>query len=126
MWVISRTMKRFLIHMSALIILGGCYITHEEEVLLPPDNLIEIDRMIDLLVEVELAESALRQKQNYGEEITKLREEYYTAIFKQYEVSKEQFDESMSYYKQDMETIDMIYEEVITKLSVIESEVQHE
>jgi hypothetical protein len=109
-----------------MLFLGGCYNIPEEEVMLPPDNLIGIDKMVELLAEVEIAESALRQKQNYGNEISKLKEEYYTAIFTKYEVSKEQFDESLNYYKQDLETINMIYEQVITRLSVIESEVQLE
>ncbi len=78
------------------------------------------------MADVEIAEAALRQKENRGHEIAETREAYYYAIFTSYEVSKEQFDSSMAYYRQDMEAINEIYEEVITRLSVIESEIQHE
>jgi hypothetical protein len=126
MWVIKIIMRKFLVLLFTVFFFTGCYNTIEDEVMPPPENLIGIDKMVDLLAEVEIAESALRQKQNYGQEISKVKEEFYTAIFERYEVSKEQFDQSLDYYKQDLETIDMIYEQVITRLSVIESEVQLE
>jgi NRPS condensation-like uncharacterized protein len=119
-------MRTLLILIPMLILLGGCYPKHEEKDSEPPDDLIEVEKMANIIAEVEIAESALRQKQNYGHEIRSVKEEYYTAIFKKYEVTKDQFDRSLAYYKKDLETIDAIYEQVITRLSVIESEVQHE
>jgi hypothetical protein len=119
-------MRNLLILIPILILLGGCYPTHEENDTVPPDDLIEVEKMVNIIAEVEIAESALRQKQNYGHEINRLKEEYYTAIFNKYEVTKDQFDRSLAFYKKDLETIDAIYEQVITRLSVIESEVQHE
>ena len=126
MWVIKLSMKNFLILVSILIFMGGCYPTHEEKNALPPDDLIEVEKMVNIIAEVEIAESALRQKQNYGHEVNRVKEEFYTAIFNKYEVTKDQFDRSLAYYKKDLETIDAIYEQVINRLSVIESEVQHE
>ena len=117
-------MKKSLILYAIIFILVGCYPTHEEEKPLPPDDLIEVEKMVNIIVEVEIAESAIRQKQNYGHEINNAAEEYYTAIFNKYEITKDQFSRSLAYYKKDLEAIDAIYEQVITRLSVIESEVR--
>ncbi|MCK4569407.1 MAG: DUF4296 domain-containing protein [Bacteroidales bacterium] len=119
-------MKKHFSLIICLLLLTSCYPTHDETKISKPDNLIEKDKIIIILADVEVAESALRQKQNLGHEIGEAREAYYYAIFTQHEVSSEQFDSSMAYYKQDLETLNEIYEEVITRLSVMESEIQHE
>jgi len=111
---------------TCLLLISSCYTTHDDTRVSKPDNLIEKDKIVLILADVEVAESALRQKQNLGHEIGDTREAYYHAIFTQYEVSREQFDSSMAYYKRDLETINDIYEDVLTRLSVIESEIQHE
>jgi len=91
-----------------------------------PAGLIEKDSIVLIIADIEIIESALRQKQNRGGEIDDMRDTYYKSIFANYKVSREQFDSSMLYYRQDLETINEIYEEVITRLSVIASEVEHE
>ena len=126
MSVTKRIMKNFLFIISSIIFLSACYATHEEKRSDPPDDLIGTEKMVMILADVEITESALRQKQNYGHEISELKEEYYHAIFTKYEVSREQFDRSLAWYKEDLITIDKIYEDVITRLSVLESEVQLE
>src|SRR5210317_883676 len=126
MLVINRFMKNFMFIISAVILLSACYATHEDKRGDPPDDLIETDKLVLILADIEITESSLRQKQNYGHEISTLKEEYYHAIFNKYEVSREQFDRSLAWYKKDLKTIDKIYEDVITRLSVIESEVQLE
>ena len=124
MWVIKRIMKNFLFILSAILLLSACYTTHEDKISDPPEDLIGIEQIVMILADMEITEAALRQKQNYGHEIDKVKEEYYYTIFTKYEVSREQFDQSLAWYKEDLKTIDKIYEDVITRLSVIESEVQ--
>lgn len=119
-------MKNTLLILLAAVFLYSCYATHDDGTLIPPEDLIGTEKMSLILADVEIAESALRQKQNFGHEIGKVQEEYYYAIFTEHEVSKDQFERSLSYYKQDREAMNQIYEDVITRLSVIESEVQLE
>lgn len=91
-----------------------------------PSNLIAYDEIVLILADIEIAESALRQKQNAGAEIGEIQEAYYHSIFKKHDVSRVQYDSSMLFYRQDPETMDRIYEDVISRLSVIESEIQME
>lgn len=119
-------MKKILFLIFATLLLTSCYTSHEKTLLAKPDDLIIRDSLINLLAEIELIESAIRDKQNLGHEIDDLNEAFYATVFKKYNVSKEQFNRSMDYYKQDLNEMNDIYEDVITRLSVIESEVQHE
>ena len=119
-------MRKITFFFTGLLLLCSCYSTHEPPPEAPPDNLIDKDKVVLIMADVEIAEAALRQKENQGHEIAETSEAYYYAIFASYEVSKEQFDSSMAYYRRDMEALNEIYEEVITRLSVIESEIQHE
>ena len=110
----------------AVIALTSCYTRHEQALIQPPDHLISKDTIVLILVDIEIAESALRQKQNEGHEIADMQEAYYHAIFTHYKISRGQYDSSMAYYRQDMEMMDELYERVITRLSVMESEIQME
>jgi len=122
----SIKMKKLFFLFAALLWLSSCYSTHEEDKISAPVNLIEKENIILIIADIEIAESALRQKQNFGHETDYLKESYYHAIFTEHEVTRAQYDSSMAYYRQDLEAMDEIYEEVITRLSVIESEVQHQ
>lgn len=119
-------MRNILLLMMGLLLLSSCYSTHDNEILPPPKSLIDQEKVVMILADIEIAESALRQKQNHGHEIGNTKEIYYRTIFNEYEVTREQFDSSMTFYKQDLDVIDKIYEEVITRLSVMESEIELE
>jgi hypothetical protein len=119
-------MRNILLLMMVLLLLSSCYSIHGNETLPPPKSLIDQEKVVMILADIEVAESALRQKQNHGHEIDNIKETYYRTIFNEYEVTREQFDSSMTYYKQDLDVMDKIYEEVITRLSVMESEIELE
>ncbi|NQT76823.1 MAG: DUF4296 domain-containing protein [Bacteroidetes bacterium] len=109
-----------------ILLLSSCYNTHDGNKIPKPDNLIGKDKLVLVIADMEIAESTIREKQNLGQEIDGLQERFYLAIFQKHEITKEQFENSMAYYKQDLDELNDIYEEVITRLSMMESEVQHE
>lgn len=120
-------MKRNILYLfTAFLLLTACYTAPENETAPAPENLIDRDKLVLIIADVEITESALRQKQNVGHEIKNIKETYYHSIFSKYNISREQFDSSMTYYKQDPEVMDKIYEDVITRLSMMESEIQLE
>lgn len=119
-------MKKYIFLLLSTVILASCYTTQEEIGIQVPDDLIPRDKLVLILADIEIIESAIRDKQNFGHEIADLNEAYYASTFKFYEVSRDQFESSMKFYKQDLDLMNDIYEDVITRLSVIESEIQHE
>jgi hypothetical protein len=46
----------------------------------------------------------------------------YSEIFKKHEVSFEEFDQSMKYYMQHPDEMDLIYEEIVNRLTALETE----
>jgi hypothetical protein len=121
-----KTALRILVVIISLLMVSSCYNKHENDIIGEPSGLILKDSIVLILADIEIIESALRQKQNRGQEIDDLRDTYYKSLFANYGISQVQFDSSMLYYRQDLETINEIYEAVITRLSVISSEVEHE
>ena len=107
-------------------ILSSCYKTYNGGTGKAPEGLIPRDTLVLILADVEIAESALREMQNIGKQIGDLNEAYYHNIFVKYGIDQAKFDSSMVYYRQDPEVIDKIYEDVITRLSMIESEIKLE
>ena len=118
--------KKVLYLFAGILLLTSCYSSPNQEVGSTPDNIIERDQLVLIITDVEIAESSLRQKQNVGHEIKNIKETYYHSIFSKHAVTKEQYDSSMAYYKRDPEVMDKIYEDVITKLSMMQSEIQLE
>jgi len=122
----TKTALRTLVFIIGILMIGSCYNKHEHDVIPEPSGLIVKDSLVLILADIEIIESSLRQKQNRGQEIKDMRDAYYKSLFANYGVSRVEFDSSMLYYRQDLETINEIYEAVITRLSVIASEVEHE
>ncbi|RLD37396.1 MAG: hypothetical protein DRI83_03990, partial [Bacteroidetes bacterium] len=61
-----RLIKKLLLLSICLLLISSCYTIHDDTTVYKPDNLIEKDTIILILADVEVAESALRQKQNLG------------------------------------------------------------
>lgn len=123
---LKQFMKNLTGLLAGILLLSSCYDQYNDSMAVKPENLIYRDTIVLILADIEIAESALRHKQNYGMEIKNKAEAYFNEIFKRYKVSKEQFDSSMTYYKEDVDVINEIYEDVITRLSLMQSEVQME
>ena len=117
---------RNLILIIVALLMAGCYNTYTDQADETPGGIIHRDTMVLVLAEVEIAESALREMQNVGKETGELKEAYYHNIFRRHGISREQFDSSLLYYRSDPAVMDKIYEDVITRLSKMESEVKLE
>ncbi len=122
-------MKRVLIIFiifSSLIIQSGCTEKVRKKQL-PPDNLIPREEMVDIIVDMHLYDAIIWKEQK-----TKTRKiQYekfflYESILEKYHISREQFESSMGYYQSDLEVLDEIYADVITKLSIMKSEMEKE
>ena len=115
-------MRNIMLMIGSLLIMSSCYNKHEPLSAEEPENLIHRDTIVLILADVEIAEAALRHKQNFGHEIGDQNEVYFLTIFKKYNITKAQYDSSMAYYKSDIESLNLIYEDVITRLSLMQTE----
>jgi len=73
-------------------------------------------QMTDLIREVQIAESAVFNRQNLGGHPDTLKKNYFDLIFRDYGISPEIFKENMTYYTQHPELLERIYDTVISQL----------
>jgi len=87
----------------------------------PPANLIPEDKMISLLTDIRLLEGAYSLNYRQVDTSEYKIESYYQKIFKDYNVSKEQFKTSYSFYSTQENKMPAIENAVIERLSEIQA-----
>jgi len=112
------------IFILVLFLMPGCT-SKLDQVSPPPADLIPRDVMIDVLVDFHLYDAVLQSSTKRGDENKDYKKYFlYTSIVEKYNITREQFENSILYYQQDIEVMDAIYAEVITKLSKMKSEAE--
>lgn len=85
---------------------------------------IEREKMIDIMIDIHLAE-ALANNTKLKREGVELKEigEYYKDIFKVHQIDQEKFTMAFEYYTQRPNDFDLMYEELIDKMSKMQAEI---
>ena len=105
-------MRGLLLFLSFFIILTSCKNTTVEK----PDNLIEEDKMINILYDVSVLE-AIKVTNPKSLETRKINTNRY--IFQKYKIDSLQFVKSDLYYSSDPDNYGEIYKKVIEKIDNI-------
>lgn len=87
-----------------------------------PERVVDEKKMVDVLLDVHLAEAVLTRTRGKGENVEEVTDAYYQKVFEKHNITKETFDTSMYYYQRNLEKLDVIYEQVITELNKMERE----
>jgi predicted RNase H-like nuclease (RuvC/YqgF family) len=88
-----------------------------------PGTIIQPDSMVSIIVDMQLVESVLRENKRVGKYEDSIAIVSFEKVFIKHNTSKEKYEESIAFYKQNLNTYKKIYESVITRLSQIQSEV---
>lgn len=88
-----------------------------------PENLISVEKMIDIIVDVQLVEASLIKKRGKNEDTDFYSNNFYENIFKKFNITKDQYDLSLEYYKNNIEVFEMIYQKVSDSLLIIKKEI---
>lgn len=89
-----------------------------------PDYLIDEEKMVELMVDMHLVETAQNLKLMGVDSTNRRYQQYFNAIFESHEVSKVDFDSSLHYYSTKTERMNDIYDKVLEELHELESEVK--
>jgi len=120
-------LSRFVIWPSILFLMLLSCTSKIEKITPPPDNLIPQNTMVEIIVDLHLMDGVLQSSQKRGDREMESKKYYlYKSILEKYDITREQFESSMEYYQQDLETIDAIYADVVTELSKMKSETENE
>lgn len=110
-------MKNVSILICCVFLFMGCNSSVEK-----PKNLIEKDKMIDILYDISLLEAIKTQNINGGLS-SKMSNEY---IYKKYKIDSVQFSKSNKYYASDFEEYKSMFEAVKEKLNKKTAEIEEE
>ena len=91
-----------------------------------PSGTMNEKQMIDILVDIHLAEATIRLA---NDSITRLNDTTdlrirFSRVFKQHDVTPDEFNTSLNYYLAHIEELDKIYVEVINRLTILEATLQ--
>ncbi len=115
--------KSSLIIFCSLLLLFSCAPQEDLSDEKVPETIIQPDSMVSIIVDMQLVESVLREHRRVGKYKDSLAIVTFEKVFIKHNISKEKYEESITFYKQNLNTYQKIYEKVITRLSQIQSEV---
>jgi hypothetical protein len=80
------------------------------------------EKLITIITEIQLVESALYLRQSQGSKVSYFSDYYYETVFRKHGISKADFNASMKYYQDRPTELDSLYSAVIMNLSKLQSE----
>jgi hypothetical protein len=91
-----------------------------------PSGTLSEEQMTDLLVDIHLTEATLRIA---NDSLARLNDTNdlrirYAEVFRKHDVKPDEFNRSLTYYLEHIEILDKIYSEVISRLSIMEADLQ--
>lgn len=115
-----------LILLFSVLVMLSCT-EHLEKEIKPPSDLISYDTMVDIMVDFRLMDAALVYEQRSGSpKLSDIKYYLHNSILQKYQITREQFTSSFDYYQQDLNVMDKMFADAITKLSKMKSEIERE
>ncbi|MBN2175336.1 MAG: DUF4296 domain-containing protein [Bacteroidales bacterium] len=122
-------MKSFQILIFLLLlgyIITGCT-SKIDEVGPPPPDLIPRDTMVNIIADIHLMDAIMQNAQKRGDDqLENKKIILYESIMEKHQITRDQFESSLEYYEQNLDVIDAIYADVITRLSKMKSGAEQE
>ncbi|NPD45101.1 MULTISPECIES: DUF4296 domain-containing protein [unclassified Lentimicrobium] len=103
-----------------LLIVSSCSSFSKEDTDVPGD-LISRDKMIVILADMQITEAFLDDLRKTGIRTNDSSLLYFQKVFKKNQVSPMEFENSLLYYKKNLEQMDMIYTDVVTRLNELKA-----
>lgn len=102
----------------SIILLSACHYQNEE---MDENKYIPREKMILILADIQITEAYLEEVKKTGKRVRDTSLLYYEKVFKKHQISPLAFEESLLWYKKDFEDLDLLYTEVITRLSELKA-----
>lgn len=104
------------------LLLFGCGPEAPEKVESPPEWLIPEDKMVDILTDVHIIEGARIGTKVLGDTLPV--KVHYDLLWHKHEINQALYDSSFQYYSRNAERMDVMYEEVLTRLTKVSSRIE--
>jgi hypothetical protein len=87
-----------------------------------PDWIIPEEKMVDVLTDVHIIEGARIGQSVLGDSLP--AKFHYQKVWEKYNINAALYDSSFRYYSRNAERMDLMYEEVLTRLTKMSSELE--
>ncbi|WP_163324919.1 DUF4296 domain-containing protein [Draconibacterium mangrovi] len=106
-----------------IIIIAVCAFTAcENEIMPKPEHLIKEKKMINMLVDVHLADAAFNHFRYDSAMLNSRTENFYYSVLDKYEVTDSLFEQSLVFYESHPKNFEKMYRRVMSRLSEMEQE----
>lgn len=100
------------------LLMSHCSMQQNDEEL---ENLIPREKMVVILADIQVAEAYLEDLKKSGFKVKDSSIFYYEQVFKKNKVTPISFEESLLYYKRNMDELEGMYTDVITRLNQLKA-----
>ena len=116
--------KLFFSILMSIVLLSSCSPSKERpEKVETPNDIIEHEKMVDILVDYHLSENTIRYYRRYGIKPQPLSNKLYSTVWEKHNITQKEFQHSLDYYTDDSERMQILYSDVMERLSSLQSEV---
>lgn len=106
--------------LAFLLMASSCSLLPSEDIDKPAD-LIPRNKMIIILADMQISEAFLDDLRKSGVRTNDSSLLYFQKVFKKNQVTPLEFENSLLYYKKDLEQMDLIYTDVVTRLNELKA-----
>jgi hypothetical protein len=112
-WHPENNMKKILI---PLVFIVAAFISCDKPVIEKPDHLVKEKKMIEMLVDIHLAEATFNQMRYDSIVRNSSSANFYYSVLEKYHIPDSVFEKSYVYYASDPKNFEKMYREVVNKL----------
>lgn len=105
-----------------IVLLASCSDTKTVSI---PDSVLSENKMSEVMVDVHLLEATLNINTFSRDKVSKGAIEPTTDILKKHSVTKQQYDESFTFYTRNPQLLSEVYLKVLNELSKMQAQVTH-
>ena len=87
-----------------------------------PESIIAEENMVAILIDIQILEATYNTRLIHLEDRNERMDRYYQEVFENHQTNIDLFNESYTYYQENPEILEAIYEEVLEKLEAMQPE----
>lgn len=105
--------------LSVLLFTMSC--KNQEDNELSNEKVLSEEQMVVVLADIHLTESYIDDLRRNGHQTKDSSMIYFEKVFKKHEITPVEFEESLLFYKKDLDNLNKIYTQVITRLNELKA-----
>ena len=91
-----------------------------------PKGVLSIEKMTEIMVDVQLIEAGIVIRKYNKTQRKEQIMDYYRSLYLKHNTDKQTFENSLKFYTDNPDKLELIYDRILEKLSKLEAEVENE